>query len=262
MRRSLPMVLIQVGDLHIGADWVPTDPRQTLAATVDAILRLRLPIEAVLALGDLAEHGADAEYDAARAELQRLGAPIHPVMGNRDDRRTLRRHFGRGPESEAPVCYATDLGAVRLVVLDTTIPGRDAGHVDPDAVAWLDHECSGHPDTPTLLAMHHPPLLTGSPAWDRIALSARARNALAEVLDAHPQIRGILGAHLHRPLFAQFASRPLVVGPSTYVQFPLNLDAVELDPADEPPACVVHLIADDARLISSVQTGLSPAGGR
>jgi hypothetical protein len=53
-----------------------------------------------------------------------------------------------------------------------------------------------------------------------------------------------------------------VIAPSTYVQFPLDLRAVQLDPADEPPSHIVHLIADDARLITSVHTMPPPAGGR
>lgn len=248
------VALVQISDLHVGADWVRIDPRQMLSATIDAIGRLRLPLGGVLALGDLTEHGTDAEYEAVRAELERLDVPIHPAMGNRDDRRALRRHFELGGDCDAPVRYAADLGPVRLLVLDTAIPGRDAGHLDRVSLTWLRGELEDHPRTPTVLAMHHPPLLTGSAAWDRIALSADARAAMAELLERHRQVRGILGAHLHRPLLTEFASRPLVISPSTYVQFPLDMLAAELDPADEPPAYVVHLIYEDARLISSVQT--------
>lgn len=175
-------------------------------------------------------------------------------MGNRDDRRALRRHFQLGGDRDAPVRYAANLGPVRLLVLDTAVPGRDAGDLDPGGLTWLRRELADHPSTPTLLAMHHPPLLTGAAAWDRIALSVEARAAMAEVLERHRQVRGILAAHLHRPLLTEFACRPLVISPSTYVQFPLDVTAVELDPAGEPPAYVVHLIYEDARLISSVQT--------
>ncbi len=101
------MVLIQLGDLHIGADWVAVDPLQTLSATVDALQGLDLGVDAVLALGDLAEHGADAEYERARTELERLGAPVHPAMGNQDDRETMRRNFGLRPADDAPLHYTT-----------------------------------------------------------------------------------------------------------------------------------------------------------
>jgi 3',5'-cyclic-AMP phosphodiesterase len=248
------VVLIQLGDLHVGADWVRLDPLQTLSATVDAACRLDLGVDAVLVLGDLTEHGLDVEYEQAHGELERLRAPLHAAMGNRDDRETLRRHFGLRPAGDAPLHYVTDLGPARLIVLDTTIPGEDAGELDDQSLAWLERELAVFPRTPTLVAMHHPPLLTGSPAWDHLALTARSRQRLSQTLEGHPQVRQILGAHLHRPLLAQFASRPLMVAPSTYVQFPLRLQAGVLDPADEPPGYVVHVIADDGQMTSYFQT--------
>jgi 3',5'-cyclic AMP phosphodiesterase CpdA len=246
-------VLIQLGDLHIGADWVDVDPLRTLSATVDAVRRLDIPVAAVLVLGDLAEHAADDEYADVQAQLKRLDAPAHVAMGNRDDRERLRRHFGIPPASGAPLNYATDVGAVRLIVVDTTIPGHDAGRLDSRTLSWLDSQLSSCPNTPTLLAMHHPPLITGPAAWDRSALAAESRAGLAEMLARHPQVQTILGAHLHRPLLAEFANRPLVVAPSTYVQFPLSLDATRLDPDDEPPGYVAHVITGGAQLISSFQ---------
>jgi 3',5'-cyclic AMP phosphodiesterase CpdA len=233
---------------------VEADPLETLSATIDAIQRQHLPVTAVLALGDLAEQASEAEYADVRAMLQRLGAPIHVAMGNHDDRETLRRQFGLGSGGDAPVCYAADFGQIRLIVLDTTIPGKDAGRLDGDSLSWLDHQLSDAPNTPTLLAMHHAPLITGEAAFDRIALNAESRAALEEILNRHPQVSRILGAHLHRPLLTEFASRPLMVAPSTYVQFPLDLDAVKLVAGDEPPGFVMHLISEDGSLISTFQT--------
>ena len=248
------VVLVQLADLHIGAGWVSTDPLQTLSATVDSVHGLDVAVDGVLALGDLVEHGADEEYRRARAELERLEAPLYVAMGNHDDRELLRRYFGHEPSDGAPLHYATNLGPARLVVIDTTIPGEDAGRLDTESLAWLGRELAACPEQPTLLAMHHPPLLTGSPAWDRFALTESSRARLAEALERHPQVTQILSAHLHRPLFAQFASRPLVVAPSTYVQFPLRLHAATLDAAEEPPGYVVHIIDPWGRTVSYLQT--------
>ncbi|HTP18843.1 MAG TPA: phosphodiesterase [Solirubrobacteraceae bacterium] len=250
------MVLVQLADLHIGAGWVATDPLRTLAATIDSVRRLDVAVDGVLALGDLAEHGSDEEYARTRAELERLEAPLYVVMGNRDDREVLRRQFGLEPSDGAPLDYATDLGPARLVVIDTTVPGEDedAGKLDPVSLDWLKRELADHPEQGTLLAMHHPPLLTGSPAWDRYALSETSRTGLAEVLERHPQVTQILSAHLHRPVLTQFASRPLLIGPSTYLQFPIGMQASRLDPTDEPPGFVVHFIAPGGGTISYFQT--------
>lgn len=177
MRTSPGVVLVQLGDLHIGADWVAIDPLQSLSATVDAVGQLDREVDAALALGDITEHGTEAEYRHARAELARLGAPLHVAMGNRDDRETLRREFGLDSGDGAPLRYAADLGPARLLVLDTTIPGENRGQLDGESLGWLEHQLAAFPDTPTVLAMHHPPLLTGSPAWDRLALAAPSRTS-------------------------------------------------------------------------------------
>jgi hypothetical protein len=36
------------------------------------------------------------------------------------------------------------------------------GRLDVESLGWLEHQLTSFPDTPTVLAMHHPPLLTGS----------------------------------------------------------------------------------------------------
>jgi Icc protein len=253
------VTLVQLGDLHIGADWVARDPVQSLSATVDAVLGLDCTIDAVLVLGDLAEHGAVSEYREAHGELGRLNAPVHVATGNHDDRAMLRRQFGLETADGGPLQYAVGLGPTRLLVLDTTVPGHDHGQLDAESLGWLEHELAAFPDTPTVLAMHHPPVLTGAPAWDRLALDEQSRHRLSETLQRHPQVNQILGAHLHRPLIAQFASRPVLVAPSTYVQFPLRARETELVPTDEPPGYVTHQISHDGQLISYFQTVTLPA---
>jgi 3',5'-cyclic AMP phosphodiesterase CpdA len=94
--------------------------------------------DAVLLSGDLADNAADAEYEQVVALLAPLTAPVYVLAGNHDDRRALRRHFGvPGTESE-PVQYSVDLGPLKLVVLDTTVPGEDGGALDDERLGWLE----------------------------------------------------------------------------------------------------------------------------
>jgi 3',5'-cyclic-AMP phosphodiesterase len=242
--------IVQIGDLHLGARWGDRDPARGLARCIAAIKRHDLLIAAVLILGDLAEHATDAEYRDACALLRGIDAPLHVAMGNRDDRGRLRHHFGLVPEGPVPLNYAVDVEPFRVLVLDTSVPGSDAGHLDACSLQWLHDELSADRTAPTLLAMHHPPVLTGSPAWDRIALDGESRSSLGAELADHQQVRAILGAHLHRPLVSEFAGRPVLVSPSTYAQFPLSLTAATLEPDHEPPGYLVHVITHDAQLVS------------
>jgi 3',5'-cyclic AMP phosphodiesterase CpdA len=241
---SEPFVLVQLSDFHVGADWGAGDPAAGLRAAVDAVRELRPGPDAVLVTGDLVEHGTDTEYMAVRELLVPLGdAPLLVLPGNHDDRAALRRHFDVPGEGAEPVQYALTLGSLRVVVLDSTIPGEDAGRLDAPRLAWLDAALAAEPAPPTLIALHHPPLRTGSAAWDALGIPDAERRALAEVVARHPQVRRIAGGHVHRPVVAELAGRPVVSAPSTYLQARFDLRAQELDVVAEPSGFAVHLLA-------------------
>jgi 3',5'-cyclic-AMP phosphodiesterase len=249
---SPPFLLVQLSDPHIGGEWADGDPVRGLAAAVESVRALRPRPDAVLVSGDLADHAADAEYERARELLVPLEAPLYVLPGNHDDRSALRRHFGISGAGDEPVRYSVDLGPLRLVVLDTTRPGEDPGALDAEQLAWLDAQLAAAPETPALLAMHHPPLLTGIPAWDEIGLAAADRRALAAVVSRHPQVRRLVGGHVHRAITAELGGRVVLSVPSTYVQARLNFETQKLELAAEPAGFGVHAVLD-GELVSHVQ---------
>jgi 3',5'-cyclic AMP phosphodiesterase CpdA len=249
-------VLVQLSDFHVGADWGAGDPAGGVRAAVDAVRELRPGPDAVLVTGDLVEHGTDAEYAAVGELLAPLaGVPLLVLPGNHDDRAALRRHFDVPGEGAEPVQYAVTLGPLRVVVLDSTIPGADAGRLDAPRLAWLDAVLAEEPARPTLIALHHPPLRTGSAAWDALGVPDAERRALAEVVARHPQVRRIAGGHVHRPVVAELAGRPVVSAPSTYLQARFDLGAQELDVVPDPSGFAVHVVAGDELI-----THLHPLG--
>jgi Icc protein len=252
MASSEHTVLVQLSDPHIGADWGPGDAVRRLAAAVRAVLALDLRPAAVLVSGDLADHADDAEYEQARELLGALEAPLCVLPGNHDTRGALRRHFDVPGRNDDPVLYARELGGLRLVVLDSTRPGEDRGELDAERLAWLDAELASVPDMPTLLAMHHPPLTTGTPAWDDAGLPPADQRALAAVIARHPQVRRLTAGHVHRTIASDLAGRALLTVPSTYVQGRLDLRARELELTDEPAGFAVHTLLD-GQLNSHVQ---------
>jgi Icc protein len=249
---SRPFSLVQLSDPHIGADWAEGDPTARLAAAVEAVLAVGRP-HAVLVSGDLADHGSDAEYEVVRALLAPLRAPVHVVAGNHDDRAVLRRHFDLPGTDGEPVQYSTDLGPLRLVVIDTTIPGEDPGALDSDRLEWLDAELTAAQDAPTIAAMHHPPILTGSPVWDDLGLPAADRAALRDVIARHRQVRRIVAGHVHRTMTGGLGGTPVLTVPSTYVQARLNFDSHELELTPDPAGFGVHVVVD-GELTSHVES--------
>jgi 3',5'-cyclic-AMP phosphodiesterase len=209
--------------------------------------------DAVLLSGDLVENAADAEYKQVLELLRPLEAPIFVLAGNHDDRAALRRHFAVPGTGDEPVQYSADLGPLRLVVSDTTEPGENPGVLDEQRLEWLDSELAAAPDVPTLLAMHHPPLVTGIPALDEIGLPAEDRRALELVVERHPQVRRIVAGHIHRPVTAELAGRAVLAVPSTYMQARLDLLMTELQTVPDTAGFALHVLRD-GELISHLQT--------
>lgn len=248
-----PFLLVQLSDLHIGATWAPVDPLARFRACVESIRRLPGRPDAVIVSGDLADHGSPQEYALIKAELARLRLPVHVVPGNHDDRRALRHCFGLPGEETAPVHYTADVGPLRLVLLDSTLPGKDHGDLGPEQLGWLEMTLAAAAERPALLVMHHPPLLTGVSAWDSVGLAEAARLELTRLMAQHRQVRGVVAGHLHRAITAPAGERAAFIAPSTYVQARLDLTAgcVLLAP-EEPPAFALHTLPG-GDLVSYVQ---------
>jgi 3',5'-cyclic AMP phosphodiesterase CpdA len=174
------------------------------------------------------------------------------LPGNHDDRSALRRCFGLQGAAGEPVQYVVDLDGLRILMLDSTIPGEDAGAFDEPRLDWLEARLAEASDRPTLLAMHHPPLLTGLPAFDRVALAGADRSAMRAVVDRHPQVLGLVAGHVHRTITTGLAHTTVLTVPSTYVQGRLDFLTRDLLLADEPAGFGVHALLD-GQLVSHIQ---------
>ncbi len=245
------MLLAQLSDSHIGADWGIGDPVAGLYAAVEAVRSLRP--DAVLVTGDLVDNATDAEYERVRELLEPVAVPTYVLPGNHDDRAAIRRQFELPGAGAEPVQYSVDLGGeLRLVVLDSLRPGEDSGSLDRERLSWLDSELAAAPDALTLIATHHPPALTGLAPWDAIGLPDADRRALGEVIGRHRQVRRIVAGHVHHTFTSELAGCPTLTIPSTFVQARLNFTADELELGEGPASFAVHTVVD-GRLVSHVE---------
>jgi 3',5'-cyclic-AMP phosphodiesterase len=258
-----PVLLAQLSDLHVGAAWDGIDPEPRLEQVIEAVRSLPNPVDAVVVTGDVTAAGSEEQARLARRLLDRFEGPVFVLPGNHDDRATLRAAFDLPGEGGEPVDYAADVGELRLIALDSNVPRQDAGAFDRQQLQWLDAELAVDPQRPTLLAMHHPPLVTGIADWDGINLVASERQALAEVVARHPQLRAIVGGHLHRIAGSVLAGCPVISAPSTYLQV---LPDYEPDFEGEdfrwtgPPGFALHVLKD-GELSSQVELVHAPPAG-
>lgn len=242
---SADVTIVQVTDPHIGATW-SASPDAALQRALDAARAAvgRAP-DALLVTGDVASTPTAAEYDAARKLLAELDAPVLVIPGNHDDRELMAAAFGLTPAPGGHLSWARRFGRLRVVGLDTIVPGEGGGSIDPGRLAWLKDTLAAEPDTPTLLAMHHPPVLTGVPSLDAIAIPASERAALDHVLAGAPAVRRITAGHVHRALVADAGPTPVMTVPSTDVQLAFDLSDPEMRLIGEPPAVAIHMLLGD-----------------
>jgi 3',5'-cyclic AMP phosphodiesterase CpdA len=145
------------------------------------------------------------------------------------------------------------LGPLRLVACDSTRPGADSGQLDADRLTWLEDVLAADDSTPTMLAMHHPPLLTAVPALDALGLPDAELAALADIVHRHPNVSLIVAGHVHRAIAGQLGACRVLAAPSLYSGFVLDFFAERIDPIATPPGYVVHTLRD-GRFVSHVES--------
>jgi 3',5'-cyclic AMP phosphodiesterase CpdA len=128
---------------------------------------------------------------------------------------------------------------VRIVALDTTVPGDHHGEVDEAGRAWLATTLAATQGAPTVVLMHHPPIACGIPYLDKYM--CRRPERIADVIGRFANVERVLCGHVHRPILQRWAGTLLCSCPSTATQVALRLRP-DAQPASyrEPPACLLH----------------------
>jgi 3',5'-cyclic AMP phosphodiesterase CpdA len=250
------MLIAQISDLHFLPEGTlafgRVDVAGCLERAIDHLNALRPRPDAVLITGDLTNDGDAAVWAELMPALGRLEAPLWPLPGNHDDRELMRAacaRLGRFPD-QGPLCFAADLGPLRLIGLDSLVPGDPAGRLGPEQLAWLDARLGEAPDTPAMVALHHPPFATGIDHMD--AMMLEDAGALAEVIGRHPQVARVLCGHVHRTVQCRFAGTLGLIAPGTAHAVQLALAGEPSRWIMEPPGVLMHEWRDGRGLVSHV----------
>lgn len=220
--------LLHISDTHLLAgggslyDRVPSE--EHLRRLFDEFDRSGAHPDAIVFTGDLADRGEPDAYrrlrDIVDPVADDLGAKVVWVMGNHDERRAFRTELLDEPASDAPVDAVIDIDGLRIVTLDTTVPGHHHGEVSAEQLAWLQGVLATPATHGTILAMHHPPM----PSVLDLAASVelREQSALAASL-VGTDVRSILAGHLHYSSTASVAGIPVSVASATCYTQDLNV---------------------------------------
>lgn len=224
------MLLAQLTDTHVigpsNDEVLFVDNNGRLAEAVASLNSERPVPDVVVATGDLANWGRVDEYLALAELLGDLSLPLLVLPGNHDHRQRLRATFPDTPWADAEhASWAVTIEGVRIIGLDSTLPGQAGAEFDEVREQWLQAELD-RSEGPTVLALHHPPFVTGIEWMDNAGFIGldRLRSVLRQsAVDGRPVTRIICG-HLHRPVSSAIAGVPAQVGLSTVQHVALDLD--------------------------------------
>lgn len=254
------MILAQISDLHVmragKRAYGVFDTSACLARAVDRLNALSPRPDVVLITGDLVDAGSADEYARLATELARLEIPYRLIPGNHDARATLRAAFPAQPwdgEGDAFCQYVDDTWPVRIVGLDSLVPGEVAGSLCDTRLDWLDRVLTRDPGRPTIVMIHHPPFETGIDHMDRLPL--RGAEAFAALLARHECVLRVVSGHAHRAMSATLGGRICTTCPSTAHHFALDLEpGVPARWTPEPPGFQVHRFLGGNRLVTHAAT--------
>ena len=224
--------IAHLSDTHLLAGDAPlggvADTVGTLEAALGQLERIGASFDAVVITGDLADRAEPAAYRRLREIVepvaQRLGARLCWVAGNHDERVAERVGLLDEEPAATPLCRAWRLGDLRIIALDTSVPGFHHGELDAEQLDWLASELAAPAAAGTILAMHHAPIPTPLALMD--VLELRNQAAFAEVIRG-TDVRLILGGHLHYPASSIFAGIPVSVAGA--VSYTLDVSAPHRD---------------------------------
>jgi len=245
-----PVYVVQLTDAHLFADPAGTllglRTRDSLRHVIRQVRREQPRIDLLLCTGDLSQDGSVASYQAFRELTAEFAVPTRWLPGNHDEARVMAE--------VAPdlVQAVTDVGAWRVVMLNSAVLGATHGLLGPDQLSLLDDALESAGERYCLVCCHHQPVDIGC-AW--IApIGLRNADELLRRLEGRPQVKALLWGHIHQEWDALRGGLRLLATPSTCIQFAPRSEDFKV--SEEQPGYRWLRLYADGRLETGVERAL------
>jgi len=248
--------ILFLSDLHMtkaGQTIIGLDPAERLARALDHALANHGDAAHVLILGDLAHQGSPAEYERLAAVMARCPLPVTATLGNHDIRANARAALPWLARDTAGFAQASfGWGDTRVIVLDTLdedgIAPHHGGHLCDTRMTWLHQQLHDSSESNLLIALHHPPLITGFDGMDAINLSNAPE--LVSILSRQGRPAHLICGHVHRTVSGRTGALSYTLLKSPCHQMPMTLGAGGSGlSVDEPGAYGIALLHESGPIV-------------
>jgi Icc protein len=239
-----PIHVAQISDLHIrppgSLAYGRVDTAVALERCVAELNAFRPRPDFVVISGDLADTPMAEEYQHLKRLLDPLKLPFAGIPGNHDSREMMRATFPQAyAAASGPLNQQVEIGALDLVLLDSSVPEKPYGELDAPTLQWLEATLASMRGRPAFVFLHHPPFRSG--IWHMDRQNLLNAGEFAAVVSRHPRVQLIAAGHVHRATFTTFAGVSTTICPAPNHAVDLDLaEAREPSFKVEPPAFHLH----------------------
>lgn len=212
--------ILHLSDTHLLAGPDPlygaVDSRAKLISLFERLAEAERKPQAIVFTGDLTDKGEPEAYDELRSIVEpaaeHMGAKVIWVMGNHDKREHFKERLLDEAPDMAPMDRVYEVNGLRIVTLDSTVPGYHHGELSDSQLSWLRSVLRTPAPEGTILALHHPPVPSVQDLT--VLVELRHQRDLAAVLEGS-DVRAVIAGHLHYSTFTTFAGIPVSVASAT-----------------------------------------------
>ncbi|PRZ40538.1 3',5'-cyclic AMP phosphodiesterase CpdA [Antricoccus suffuscus] len=217
--------ILHISDTHLFGDSTLHYGRVDTTGALHRVLKHAAdlgPLDLVIVSGDCSDDGTPASYrilaEAVGEYAASHGAQAIYAMGNHDARAGFRAVLGDGHRAaavydgvEGPIDGISDVDGVRVITLDSSVPGGKAyGELRDAQITWLTAQLSTPAPRGSIVVLHHPPVPACTPLLRTMELFNP--DLLADALDG-TDVQLILAGHFHHQFAGSLRGTPVLVAP-------------------------------------------------
>ena len=181
--------------------------------------------------GDLSQNGSPSGYEIAKeyiSQLEALGGPALPVMGNVDEKTRFRETLLKGIETENGSCYySVIVEGIRIIVLDSQHTGEHTGILDEKQLDWLENTLAIEHE-PTLIALHHPPFALNLPNGRKHIVFDHPSMTRFQDIVSRSKVKLVLCGHFHQSIYVESNGIKFLVGAAALSEAHIEMNSANI----------------------------------